>query len=865
MGQVALYVPGDVQREAHYCDAREILYGGTQNCGKTWFLRWDCIMTQLYDWNGSPGEFSRYLDAVYKGGVFKSKGWALHLRRTFKMLTQTISRVLDFVYEVDPEVHWDADNYILTFGCGYRWQFGHCQNDDDWRQYDTNEYCVEESTDVLMGDGEYKKIRDIVPGDFVATLEGPRIVTHFHSTGRKPCVSLSAPLLDGTIGKQIHPTTHPVLVSSTMRWRPGLLRGELQAESQSTAHAFSWLDYESMLCGRAESPVKRVSTIDGGTGFLEFDGSRIELSRLPELSFPLVLHEPSHPSDGTFRQIPTRFHEFESLREPSIGSLQFDSRHTVSTREDLSRSLRAFERVPRNISGIHACGTACAHAGSGTATGSMGRCSICYDLRGALAHSSQGIFQEQSLRLGDAESNIPIGWRQDGQERTRTDMGHSQQSYRHFYSRRLREVTEGVRTVEAKVRFHGFAETCDLTVEGANHYITRFGIVNANSHIAFDEAIQFTETQYNMIRNRLRCSDPILSSKRRVVLATNPDAPAEGVWVKKRFVDHAPEGRKMLTETMNMTDGTVEKRRRIFFPAYLSDNPDKESARQTEIDLRSQPRHIMEARLFGNWNFVAGSFFEYEWRTEVHVVKPFTCPAHGLTNCQPCAYSNGLPNHWPRARVMDWGYKKACPNMWFAKNEDDDLIFYREVTYNHEIANEKDRRDAQLVALGIKKVEMEHGEWNTARNCSKLTGPADYQICARMGSVGDTIEDTMAKEGVYWCKSTKNRAAATAEILRRLKDVPSRPGARPALMVFENCTQLRRIMPLIKVDPSEPELPLKDDNGHWLECLMYACMYSLPKAEKASGKGRHGGIDEDDDEGDEKQRRGTKALGGYGS
>jgi hypothetical protein len=522
MNQVALYVPGDVQREAHYCDAREILYGGTQNCGKTWFLRWDVIMTQLYDWNGSPGEFSRYISAIERGETFKSQGWALHLRRTYKMLTQTIERCRAIAEYVDPEVHWSAEDYILTFGCGYKWQFGHCQNDDDWRQYDTNEY----------------------------------------------------------------------------------------------------------------------------------------------------------------------------------------------------------------------------------------------------------------------------------------------------------------------------------------------------SHIAFDEAIQFTENQYNQIRNRLRCSDTILSAKRRVVLATNPDAPAEGVWVKKRFVDPAPEGRKMLVETMDMTDGTVEKRRRIFFPAFLSDNPDKASARQTEIDLRSQPRHIMEARLFGNWNFVAGSFFEYEWMPTVHVVKPFTC-RHGKTTCQECAYSNGIPNHWPRARAMDWGYKKACPTLWFAKNEDDDIIFYREVTYNHELKSEKDRKDAQLVALAIKKVEQEHGEWDERRKCSKLTGPADYQICQRMGSTGPTIEDCMAAEGVYWSKSTKNRAASTAEMLRRLKDVPSRPGAHPAFMVFENCTQLRRIMPLIKVDPNEPELPLKDDNGHWLETVMYACMYSLSKAEKRdSGRG---GDDDDDYFEDEKKRHGTRALGGYGS
>jgi hypothetical protein len=43
---------------------------------------------------------------------------------------------------------------------------------------------------------------------------------------------------------------------------------------------------------------------------------------------------------------------------------------------------------------------------------------------------------------------------------------------------------------------------------------------------------------------------------------------------------------------------------------------------------------------------------------------------------------------------------------------------------------------------------------------------------------------------------------------------------------------------------------------------MYACMYSLPKAEKRdSGRGSY----DDDDFEEENKRHGTKALGGYGS
>lgn len=504
MEPLTLYQPSDVQREAHYCEAREICYGGTQGCGKTWWLRWDPILTQVYDWNGSPGEHSRFLADKARGEKFESKGWALSLRRTYKDLEQTIQKVLGFIYKVDPGAEYSSKTYTIKLTCGYRIQFGHCKDEDDWRQYDSNEY----------------------------------------------------------------------------------------------------------------------------------------------------------------------------------------------------------------------------------------------------------------------------------------------------------------------------------------------------SHIAMDEAIQFTLPQFNGIRRRLRCEDQVLNAKRRFILATNPDAPVEGKWVKERFYDPAPDGRKMLVTKVTMFDSSVEEYKRIFFPAFLADNPDPEFRKQTEIDLRTQPHHIMEARLFGKWDIVENGFFAHEWVPSVHVVKPFE-----------------IPKHWPRGRAMDWGYKKACPVMWFAKNEDGDIVVYREVTFNHNVTDGK-RKDAQMVALAIKEIEKAHGEWDEKRKCSKLTGPADYQIKEERGGVGPTMEQTMANEGVYWINSIKARHAATTELVRRLKDRPVRPGAYPALRIFDTCANLKRIMPMILIDVDDPEVPLKDDNGHWLETLMYIVMYSMPDADKA-GKGA-----EDDDESDElKTARARKAnqKWGYGT
>ena len=519
MSATAIYAPSPVQQEAHFCEAREILYGGTQGCGKTWFLRWDPIITQVYDWNGSPGEHTRYLEAIQRGEHYESKGWALHLRRTFPEIEQTIQKTLGFIRKFDPGADWIAKSYIIKLSCGYRIQFGHCKEDDSWRAYDTNEY----------------------------------------------------------------------------------------------------------------------------------------------------------------------------------------------------------------------------------------------------------------------------------------------------------------------------------------------------SHIAFDELIHFTKEQYDGIRRRLRCEDQVLNAKRRLVSASNPDAPAEGVWVKERFVDPAPDGRTLLRTEVDMFDGTKEEYLAMFIPASLSDNPDPDFRKQTEIDLRTQPFHVQQARLLGKWGVVEGAFFSHIWAPSVHVVKPFTCKEHNLMTCRECRMESGVPLSYPRGRAMDYGYKKACPVMWYAKNPDDDIIVYREVTFNHKVPENK-RKDAQMIALAIKKIEQEHGEWDEKRKCSKLSGPADYQISVDQGGAGLTVEQTMAREGVYWDKSVKGRFAATQELIRRLSDIPARPGAFPALRVFDTCAELKRIMPLIAVDPDNPEVPKKDDNGHWLETLFYICMSCLPAADKKSVRS----VDEDDDK-DEltvaRQRRCAHAYG----
>jgi hypothetical protein len=216
---------------------------------------------------------------------------------------------------------------------------------------------------------------------------------------------------------------------------------------------------------------------------------------------------------------------------------------------------------------------------------------------------------------------------------------------------------------------------------------------------------------------------------------------------------------------------------------------------------------------------------------------------------------------------MDWGYKAACPVLHYAVTPDNDIVVYREVTFNYKV-KEKDRKDAELVALAIRRIEMQHSEWDARNDCSKLTGPADNQISSKIGTVGPSIEESMAAHGVYWEKCTKDKVSSTAEFIRRLRDIPKKPGTRPGITFFDTCVNSIRTIPLIRIDPNNQEAPLDDDNNHWLNAIQYMVMHRMAsptEREVSDFDKRVEEFDDDDQLGKfrAERQRGTAVGGGY--
>lgn len=326
---------------------------------------------------------------------------------------------------------------------------------------------------------------------------------------------------------------------------------------------------------------------------------------------------------------------------------------------------------------------------------------------------------------------------------------------------------------------------------------------NEYSFICFDELSQFDEEQYTQIISRLRVSDPLLRRMLKVRAMSNPQMMLEGGtkvrdphWVRKRFVDEAPEGRVTLRKDLHMGDGSVEKRTLIYLPAKLTDNPDKDFVRNYEKTLRAMPPHMRRALLDGDWYVTAGAYFAESWIPEIHICKPFK-----------------IPSTWKFFRSMDWGLKTPGCVHWYAMDNDENVFVIKELTFKG--------KDVDWVAAEIQGIEKDLGLWRGKK--SLINGWADTQLWEQRGDVGEDKARTMMRMGVRWKpadKSPGSRRSNAQRIIARLEDHENRT-RDPGLRIFTNCRQLLKTFPGILTDPDDLEVPHKGGDDHWYDSLSY--------------------------------------------
>lgn len=339
--------------------------------------------------------------------------------------------------------------------------------------------------------------------------------------------------------------------------------------------------------------------------------------------------------------------------------------------------------------------------------------------------------------------------------------------------------------------------------------------------IAFDELVQFEQTQYEQIKNRCRSTDPVLRHFLKVRAMSNPVMRTEGAdsivltdpqWVRRYFVDVYHKEGKEYGETIEKVErdrsGKEFRRTRVYLPAKLSDNPNKEFVEMETEKLMHALPHIRRALLEGDWYVVHGAFFSDIWDPSIHIFRAFR-----------------IPKSWPVFRSMDWGFKTNGVIGWFTVDPDGNLLCIKDLVFK--------MKHPDQVAQDIEDIEGALGiPWKNGR--STITGPADTQLWEERGEKGLSKAAEFALAGVDWVQADKKARRRNAErVATRLTDHEGGT-TYPGLSFASVCLACIQCLPAIGTDPNDAETPQKGGNDHPYDMVAYACAYASHGVETLS-------------------------------
>ncbi len=310
-----------------------------------------------------------------------------------------------------------------------------------------------------------------------------------------------------------------------------------------------------------------------------------------------------------------------------------------------------------------------------------------------------------------------------------------------------------------------------------------------------DEATQLTEYQLKWIASRVRGAN---NFPKRIYYTCNPGGVGHGyikrIFKDKRYVSgERPEDYTFIQSLL--TDNVVLMRED---PEYIK-------------TLEALPPKLRAAFLEGDWNVLAGQFFEefkiepntkncYEHKIEpetalkqrrwTHVIEPFA-----------------IPKDWIIYRSFDWGSNRPFSVGWWAVDGEGTL--YRILEWygcKDEEPNIGLKMTSDEVFAKIHSIETEH-EWLKNK---KIHGVADPAIWIKE-STGISIYDIAVKHGVYFSKADNSRVAGWAEVHRRLKFDTQ---GHPKLYVFNTCKAFIRTIPLLVHDEHKVEDIDTDGEDH---------------------------------------------------
>ena len=788
------------------CPLPEVLFGGSRGGGKT-----DAVI----------GKWAKHADE------YAESAHGVIFRRTFKQLEEVLKRTRELYPRLGATYSVTAQTW--TFPNGATLKLRHLDNVMDAQAYQGHQYCVQEDTLIKMGDGSLRALRDVAVGDFVLTAEGPRRVTHTHGPWVKPCIRVLVRSLSGElIGEQVQPLDHRFLTIFEETLQADDDQASLDAPLQQSRAL--WQDYITLVAG---DPTIRQDCENGsilGDKYKELMEQHLADERLHHIRTraPALLHDPNQkPCVDT--SIAIQHLDLLSELEFAASSYLLQHKHQKNISLDHEQSLKLCHLVRQTKERLSLRGD------DDEYDLFVLQIELDYLGRYCVYHGRYGgqLLMELANALCGApllngvETPIHQHLNKDVLDYTHECNRWDQSFYDHPYKKEQRPLAVSLEEVEVEV---GSAYTtletvrC-LTVDSANHYITSCGLLNSQTFLVFEEATNWpTSAAIDMLRATLRSAKGVPT---QIILTANPGGPGHN-WVKERYITPAKNGYKIITDY----DSQLQ---RVYIPSRLTDNKiltDNDPTYAARL-RQTGAAHMVKAWLEGDWDIVAGGFFDDVFSAEKHIVPTFH-----------------LPNDWQIITSFDWGFSAPSSMGVFARVTSThdklprqfprgSLIRVRELyTVQYD--------ESRIVKPNIgKKLTNEDLGAAIARMLKTLPNPkiavADPSIFTEQGgpSAYDRMRVGARMEGynLQMTKADNNRITGWSRVREMLQnakeDIPEKSG----LWVMDNCEHWLRTVPTLQSDRLKPDDVDTEAEDHAADDTRYACMIRsrAPRIAKLTG------------------------------
>lgn len=617
---------------------------------------------------------------------------AIIFRRTYDELKFLIERSENLYRNRGGKLNHSDRTWRWPWGSYIEFRYLDKDADIFKRQGPEYQFCTEVGTPVLMADGSYKPVEDLVPGSLVQTLDGPQPVTRTCSPRRTKCVQAMT-----SAGSQVQSFDHRFLTAS----------GE-------------WQSYKTCLADKSKKYQYSLQS------------SLPNLEKYPEVSTPEF-----QPRDQELASEQVRSLQRQSLSKVSsvclkdnrTDSVGFGDAHpNTSQLLALTVQLAHYAHPPQQVSKL--------------ATDPTGHYALTHDWPTYEAPNCRGDYQF-SLRSCDEQLH-PLST--DGQsylpslehvEDAKTT-GHNiykfssaqkytqlpQFSYLHPYTKVERQSRFDVDFVPCELTPVGLRDVVDITIATSSQYITMGGFINANC--GFDESTHFLDKQVRyLINSRMRSTEGI---RTKVRLATNPGNRGN-TWHKLMFmgpkcfhclaqnkVTKYPKGTKhpyTLYHDAKWMDGVDVGMSTMFIPGKVTDHTlFGVGGGIYAKKLRGLSIAYQKALLEGCWESFEGQYFD--------------CFSHQVNTISRLEVTKMMKPWWPCWVSIDYGFSHATAAYLWTKSPDGKVYTIEEYVIH--------RRKATDVALDLQKLWDGYNikAWYLSPDAFKHDGTDDFSRAEMM-------------------------------------------------------------------------------------------------------------------------------------